>query len=104
MLWTRLVSASAVGYYGPHAPGEVQEESSPPGEDFLAQLCVKWEGALSVAQEAGVPGARFAKNSGQELWARALTGSPSEHAVLARRSGIRRFMSRVGPLCPEGGV
>ena len=56
------------------------------------------------AQEAGVPGARFAKNSGQELWARALTGSPSEHAVLARRSGIRRFMSRVGPLCPEGGV
>jgi uncharacterized protein (TIGR01777 family) len=51
----RLVSASAVGYYGPHAPGEVQEESSPPGTDFLAQLCVKWEAALLVAREAGVP-------------------------------------------------
>jgi hypothetical protein len=51
----RLVSASAVGYYGPHAHGEVQEESSPPGEDFLAQLCVKWEAALLVAREAGVP-------------------------------------------------
>ena len=51
----RLVSASAVGYYGPHAHGEGQEESNPPGEDFLAQLCVKWEAALAVAQEAGVP-------------------------------------------------
>ncbi len=51
----RLVSASAVGYYGPHPYGEVQEESSPPGEDFLAQLCVKWEAALGAAQEAGVP-------------------------------------------------
>ena len=51
----RLVSASAVGYYGPHAPGEEQQESSPPGDDFLAQLCVKWEAALLVAREAGVP-------------------------------------------------
>jgi uncharacterized protein (TIGR01777 family) len=51
----RLVSASAVGYYGPHAYGEVQEESSPPGEDFLAQLCVKWEAALVAAREEELP-------------------------------------------------
>lgn len=51
----QLISASAVGYYGPHPYEEVQEESSPAGEDFLAQLCAKWEAALGVAKEAGVP-------------------------------------------------
>lgn len=51
----RLISASAVGYYGSHAYGDVQEESSPPGEDFLAQLCVKWEAALVAAREEELP-------------------------------------------------
>jgi uncharacterized protein (TIGR01777 family) len=33
----------------------VQEESSPPGEDVLAQLCVKWEAALVAAREEELP-------------------------------------------------
>jgi uncharacterized protein (TIGR01777 family) len=37
-----LVSSSAVGYYGPHGD-EPLDESAPPGDDFLARVCVKWE-------------------------------------------------------------
>jgi uncharacterized protein (TIGR01777 family) len=43
-----LINASAIGYYGPHDDEELTEDS-PPGQDFLAQLCVDWEKeALSV--------------------------------------------------------
>jgi hypothetical protein len=52
-----LVSASAVGYYG--AAGEAElDESSPPGEDFLARLCVAWEEAARRAEEHGARVAR----------------------------------------------
>ncbi len=44
-----LVSMSAVGYYGSRDAEELRE-SSPPGDDFLAQLCRDWEEA---AQGAG---------------------------------------------------
>lgn len=37
-----FISGSAVGYYGP-AGDEQKTESSPPGGDFLAQLCEDWE-------------------------------------------------------------
>ncbi|MEM0128156.1 MAG: TIGR01777 family oxidoreductase [Thermoplasmatales archaeon] len=37
-----FVNASAIGYYG-NRESPVDEES-PPGNDFLAELCVKWEG------------------------------------------------------------
>ena len=52
-----LVSASAVGYYGPHGDEEL-DESAPPGEDFLARLCRDWEAA---AQEAEAQGARVVR-------------------------------------------
>jgi uncharacterized protein (TIGR01777 family) len=48
-----LVSASAVGYYGPRGEEEVTE-SEPPGEDFLAQVCVAWERAAQTASELGM--------------------------------------------------
>src|SRR4051794_15727750 len=38
----RLVSASASAYYGPGG-SEVVDESSPPGTDWLADVCVRWE-------------------------------------------------------------
>lgn len=50
----RLVSTSAVGYYGPGEMGDVVHEDSPPGDDFLAGVCREWEGALEPAREAGV--------------------------------------------------
>ena len=37
-----LVSGSAVGYYGAHGD-ETVTERTPPGTEFLAQLCVDWE-------------------------------------------------------------
>ncbi|MXY84792.1 MAG: TIGR01777 family protein [Gemmatimonadetes bacterium] len=47
-----LVCASAVGIYG-HRRGEELDEESDTGEGFLAELGRAWEGASTVAAEAG---------------------------------------------------
>jgi uncharacterized protein len=47
-----LLSASAVGYYGPHGNEPLTEES-PAGRDFLASLCVEWENAALAAEALG---------------------------------------------------
>jgi len=47
-----LVNASAIGYY---ATGEVEvDETSPPGEGFLAETCIAWEDAARAAEDGGV--------------------------------------------------
>jgi len=48
------VQASAVGYYG-NAGDRLCDESAPHGSDFMAEVCVRWEGALA---EAVVPDTR----------------------------------------------
>ncbi|MGL4555321.1 MAG: TIGR01777 family oxidoreductase, partial [Gemmataceae bacterium] len=48
-----LVSASAIGYYGPHGDEELDEDS-PPTRDFLGQLCIDWEKEAEAAASAGV--------------------------------------------------
>ena len=48
-----LLSASAVGFYG-DTGDRVADEQAPPGEDFLARLCVEWEAATRPAADAGV--------------------------------------------------
>jgi len=49
-----LISSSAVGYYGPHGDEELPEDT-PPGDDFLAQVCIVWEReAAKAAEELGV--------------------------------------------------
>lgn len=48
-----LVSGSASGYYGPHGDEQV-DESSPPGDDFLAQVCVAWEREADAASALGL--------------------------------------------------
>src|SRR5579872_6556166 len=48
-----LVNQSAVGYYG--SPGDTPvTESSPPGDDFLAQVVQQWEAAAKPVEESGV--------------------------------------------------
>ena len=44
-----FVSASAVGYYGAHGD-EAVTETTPPGSDFLARLCVDWEQEARAAE------------------------------------------------------
>ena len=51
-----LVSASAVGYYGPSGDA-ARTEVSPPGTDFLARLCEDWE---AEGRTAARPGTRIA--------------------------------------------
>src|SRR5215212_3830809 len=53
-----LVSASAVGYYGAHGDEPVPE-STPPGTDFLAGVCVVWEREAAAAEELGMRVARM---------------------------------------------
>jgi uncharacterized protein len=48
-----LISASAVGYYGPRG-AEPVTESEPPGTDFLGRLAHEWESAALEAQRLGV--------------------------------------------------
>ena len=44
-----LVSGSGIGYYGAHGDEPVIE-STPPGQDFLARLCVEWEQEARAAE------------------------------------------------------
>jgi uncharacterized protein (TIGR01777 family) len=48
-----LVSGSAIGYYGARGDEEL-DESSPPGDDFMAHVCIDWEAAATTAAAAGV--------------------------------------------------
>ncbi len=48
-----FVTGSATGFYGDTGE-QIVDESSPPGDDFLALLCVDWEAAAKPAIDAGV--------------------------------------------------
>lgn len=48
-----FISSSAVGYYG-FGSDEAKTETSPPGHDFLAQLCEDWEAEARRAARAGL--------------------------------------------------
>jgi len=48
-----MLSASAEGWYGPHA-GEPVDETAPAGTGFLADVVRAWEAATSPAADAGL--------------------------------------------------
>ncbi|WP_030256812.1 TIGR01777 family oxidoreductase [Streptomyces violens] len=48
-----FVCGSAIGYYGDTGERRV-DETAPPGDDFLAKVCVDWEAAADPAVEAGI--------------------------------------------------
>lgn len=48
-----LLQASAVGYYGDRGDALI-DESTPPGDDFLARLCVDWEASTAAVEGLGV--------------------------------------------------
>lgn len=47
-----FVCASGVGFYG--ARDDSVEESAAPGDDFLARVCVEWEGTAAQVERLGV--------------------------------------------------
>jgi uncharacterized protein len=48
-----FISASGVGYYG-DAGERILTEESPPGDDFLTQVCKVWEASTVPAEDAGI--------------------------------------------------
>ena len=48
-----LISVSAVGYYGDRGD-ELLTEISPPGSDFLAEVCQAWEHESQAATKLGI--------------------------------------------------
>jgi len=48
-----FISASAVGFYGDRNE-EILTENSLPGNDFLAECCIKWEKAAEEGAELGI--------------------------------------------------
>lgn len=48
-----LISASAIGYYGDR-DDETLAETSPPGRDFLADVCTDWEAATAPAVDSEI--------------------------------------------------
>lgn len=48
-----LINASGIGYYGSQGDQELHE-SSPPGQGFLPDLCVRWEAAARDAASHGM--------------------------------------------------
>jgi len=49
-----MVTASAIGYYGPHRGDELLTEDSPRGHGFLAGVVAGWEAASAPASDAGL--------------------------------------------------
>jgi hypothetical protein len=48
-----VIQSSGIGYYGPHGD-ELLDETAPPGDDFLAEVCVEWEASTDPVEKAGV--------------------------------------------------
>jgi uncharacterized protein (TIGR01777 family) len=48
-----FLQASAIGFYGTDDSGREIDESFPPGDDFLARLCVAWEAEAHPAVALG---------------------------------------------------
>jgi uncharacterized protein (TIGR01777 family) len=54
-----FVSASAIGYYGLSSSNHYLKESDPPGNDFLAETCIKWEESIDKVAQLGIPTAKL---------------------------------------------
>jgi uncharacterized protein (TIGR01777 family) len=48
-----FVACSAIGYYGNRGDEKLVEDS-PPGTDFMADICVKWENSTAAIKKLGI--------------------------------------------------
>lgn len=51
---SKVIGASAIGYYGAIESESVFAEDSKPGNDFLGNLCVEWENSYKSIKELGI--------------------------------------------------
>lgn len=51
----KFISASAIGYYGMYTGDTLLHEDHQAGDDFLAEVVVKWEAAADQFNEFGIP-------------------------------------------------
>ena len=54
----RIISATAVGYYGNRAD-EILSEQSAAGEGFMSECCIAWERAIDKGKTLGLPIVKF---------------------------------------------
>ena len=54
-----LVSASGIGYYGADTGEKLCEESTEPGQDFIASCTQAWEGSLKGIEDLGIRVVKF---------------------------------------------
>lgn len=89
-----LIAASAIGYYG-NRGDEVLTETSAPGNDFLADVCVEWEKATQLATEKAirVVNARFGIILSAEGGALAKMLTPFRMGVGGRIGTGKQWMS-----------
>lgn len=50
-----FISASGIGYYGAVTSENIFDETSKPGNDFLAEICKKWEAAALQFEKEKIP-------------------------------------------------
>ena len=50
-----FISASGIGYYGAVTSNEIFEETAKAGDDFLAEICIKWEAAAMQFEKEKIP-------------------------------------------------
>jgi NAD dependent epimerase/dehydratase family enzyme len=62
-----LVTASAIGYYGPNRGDELLTEDSPPGEGFVAEVVTGWEAATDATAPNPVRNTGYAHVLGRVL-------------------------------------
>lgn len=48
-----LLNTSAVGYYGGRLDDDEFDENAPPGDGFMSEICVRWEGEAKRAARSG---------------------------------------------------
>lgn len=89
-----LISASAIGYYGDRGD-ELLTETSAPGNDFLAGVCVEWEKATEQARAKGVRvvNTRFGIILDQEGGALAKMLTPFRMGIGGRIGDGKQWMS-----------
>jgi uncharacterized protein (TIGR01777 family) len=90
-----VICASGVGYYGDSR--SICNESAPPGNDFLAQTCIDWEGEANEASTAGcrVATARIGLVLGREGGALPIMLLPFRFFAGGTLGDVRRWVSPI---------